>query len=297
LVVIPGGRGCTGTAIDKRVVLTAKHCVEGTDASEWRVLVGTAPLVLETRDAEYLLSEIRTTPGGQDVGEDLAIMILDSDFEFPTFRWAFEGLASVAVGVPVRHAGFGNTIPGDSSSAGTRNTRTGVLTAVYSQSLNAEVGACPGDSGGPLFNADDVLMGVAHDILTTDCNGDARFTRLEPWASLIATALTDTNGCVPTRWTDQCGDGVDNDCNGTIDDGCTPEPDASTGDDAGFDAGVDAGTGDDAGAATDAGSDEYKGGPKGGCSLGGAPAAGEPGPTVLWLVALLALALRLGERS
>jgi hypothetical protein len=289
LVVIPGGRGCTGTAISERVVLTAKHCTAGTSASEWRVLVGPAPLQVATRDAEYLVSELRATPGGTEVGEDLAIMLLAEDFEFDFYRWAFEGHSSVQVGAPVRHVGFGNTVAGDSSSAGSRNTRSGSLTAVFSGSLNAEVGACPGDSGGPLFNANDVLLGVAHDILTSDCSGDARFTRLEPWAGLIVTALTDTNGCVPVAWDDPCGDGVDNDCNGTVDDGCNPQ-DAGTdaGDDAGG-GGDDAGTGgDDAGTVPDTGGDtssgtdtgDYTGSVKGGCATSG----GSPGLVLLLVI-------------
>lgn len=285
LALIPGGIGCTGTAISPRVVLTAKHCTQGSTASEWRVLVGIAPLSPQTRDAEYLVSEIRETPGGTGVGEDLAIMLLDSDFEFPTYRYAFEGHSSVAAGAPARHVGFGNTVAGDNSSAGTRNTRSGNLTEVFSQSLNAEVGACPGDSGGPLFNADDVLLGVAHDILSSDCNGEARFTRLEPWANLIATALTDTNGCVPVAWDDPCGDGVDNDCNGTIDDGCVPPEEDAGGDDggdAGIDAGGDAGGSDTGGA--DVGNGDYTGGIKGGCSTGGGSCLALPA-----LVMLLAL--------
>jgi V8-like Glu-specific endopeptidase len=302
LVVIPGGRGCTGTVISERVVLTAKHCTSGTTADQWRVLVGPAPLQVATRDAEYLVAEIRETPGdGTGVGEDLAAMLLDEDFEFDFYRWAFEGHSSVEVGAPVRHVGFGNTIAGDSGSAGSRNTRSGNLTAVFSGSLNAEVGACPGDSGGPLFNADDVLLGVAHDILTSDCSGDARFTRLEPWADFVNNALTATGGCVPTAWDDPCNDGVDNDCNGTVDDGCNPQDagtDAGGGDapqdgtaqdaDAGG-GGDDAGTGgDDAGRDSGSGTDtgdytgDYTGSVKGGCSTSG----GNPGLVLLVLVIL-----------
>jgi hypothetical protein len=300
LVVIPGEHGCTATAISERLVLTAKHCTTGTTADQWRVLVGPAPLALETRDAEYLVSEIRETPGdGTEVGEDLAIMLLDSDFEFKTYRWAFAGRGSVVTGAPVRHVGFGNTVAGDSSSAGSRNTRTGSITQVYSQSLNAAVGACPGDSGGPLLAADDVLLGVAHDILTSDCTGDARFTRLEPWAGFIAAALTDTNGCVPTAWEESCDDGVDNDCNGVVDDGCPPVDagtdagdDAGGGDDKGEDAGgEDGGQSGDVGPGTDRAADgvdgngDYTGGVKGGCSTGGFGS----GLLVSALVALLAL--------
>jgi uncharacterized protein (TIGR03382 family) len=308
LVVIPGDRGCTGTAISERVVLTAKHCTAGTTADQWRVLVGPAPLQVATRDAEYLVAELRATPGdGTGLGEDLAAMLLDEDFEFDYYRWAFEGRASVEVGAPVRHVGFGNTVAGDNSSAGSRNTRSGSITEVYSQSLNAAVGACPGDSGGPLFAADDVLLGVAHDILTSDCTGDARFTRLEPWADFVKNALTATGGCVPVAFDDPCGDGIDNDCNGTIDDGCTPE-DAGTdagggGDDAGT-GGDDAGTGtdtvtdagNDAGTDTGGGTDtpgtdraadggDYTGTVKGGCSTSG----GGPGMAVLALFVMLAL--------
>jgi hypothetical protein len=306
LVVIPGGRGCTGTAISERVVLTAKHCTTGTTADQWRVLVGPAPLQVATRDAEYLVAEIRECAGGTGVGEDLAAMLLDEDFEFDYYRWAFEGRASVAVGEPVRHVGFGNTVPGDSSSAGSRNTRSGTISEVYSGSLNAAVGACPGDSGGPLLADDDVLLGVAHDILTTDCSGDARFTRLEPWADFVNNALTATGGCVPTAFDDPC-DGVDNDCDGTVDNGCPPT-DAGTdaGDDAGGgeDAGGDYAGGDDGGTSGDPGTDgaadggdgngDYTGTVKGGCA---SPGGGEPGLVFLALGALLALGRSKRERT
>jgi len=308
LVVIPGGRGCTGTAISERVVLTAKHCTSGTTADQWRVLVGPAPLQVATRDAEYLVAEIRETSGGTGVSEDLAAMLLAEDFEFDFYRWAFEGRASVASGAPVRHVGFGNTVAGDSSSAGSRNTRSGTISEVYSQSLNAQVGACPGDSGGPLFADDDVLLGVAHDILTSDCTGDARFTRLEPWTDFVKNALTATGGCVPTAWDDPCGDGIDNDCDGTVDNGCVPpdEDAGGGGDDAGVggdDAGTVTDTGTDAGAdivtdsgsGTDAGNGDYSGGIKGGCSSSspgrpqGSTGGVGSGPAVLTLIAWLAL--------
>jgi uncharacterized protein (TIGR03382 family) len=137
---------------------------------------------------------------------------------------------------------------------------------------------------------------VAHDILTSDCSGDARFTRLEPWADLIEQALTDTGGCIPVAWDDPCGDGVDNDCDGTVDNGCVPpdEDAGGGGDDAGVggdDAGggTDTGGGDDAGTGTDtsSGADtggDYTGTVKGGCSTTG----GNPGLAVLALFVMLA---------
>jgi secreted trypsin-like serine protease len=286
VVVVPGGQGCTATAISERVVLTAAHCIQGSEASEWRVLVGSAPLELEHREAEYLVSEIRQLSGGGGVGDDLALMLLASDFEYPTFRWAFEGRPSVDVGAQVRHVGYGMTIAGDGLSAGSRNERSGNITEVYSQSLNAVVGACSGDSGGPLFAEDDVLLGVAHDITTSDCSGEARFTRLEPHVDWIATALTDTGGCVPTAWNESCGDGIDNDCNGIADEGCEPA-------DAGFDGGSDAGSdvGSDVGSdsGVDAGDDRPSGTVKGGCSTGDAPTAGGSGLVALAFGVLFAL--------
>jgi hypothetical protein len=240
LLIIPEGAGCTGVAISPRVVLTAKHCVEGTDASQWRVLVGYDPLPIEGREAEYTLAELRLVPGDHEVDRDLAIALLASDFTFPTRRYAFSLPPGATVGSVVSFEGYGNTAAGDGTTAGTRNGRSGTLAEVQAGALVASVGVCSGDSGGPLLDASGIVLGVAHDILSEDCQGTARFTRVDSWAEPIAQALRDTGGCAPTAWADACGNLVDDDCNGLIDDCQPPDADADADADADGDADGDA---------------------------------------------------------
>ncbi len=251
LVVAPGQNGCTGVFISPEVVLTAQHCVEGVDAAQWRVAVGQAPLTVDGRDAEYRVSEVRLTPGGFDVDRDLAVLILNTDYG--TYEWApspyaFTRPSTMAAGAPVRYVGYGNTVAADPYSAGTRNEQSGTIGDVAADHIVATLGVCSGDSGGPIFDENGVVLGLAHDVLTTDCAGAARFTRVDLWSDLIAGALRDTGACVPDSWSEVCGDGADNNCNGTAEEGC----DAVDGD---TDTDVDADTDTDADTDVDADSD------------------------------------------
>jgi len=78
-----GGSACTASLIAPRVVLTAKHCVQGrgafaADPSSFRVYVGSST---RSFTAEYLVDEIRPAPGCWDLcgdASDVAVMILSA---------------------------------------------------------------------------------------------------------------------------------------------------------------------------------------------------------------------------
>ena len=284
---VPGG--CTGTVISDRVVLTAKHCVTNTQASLWRVLVGYDPLTEDGLEAEYTVAEVREAPGDLTAANDIALLLMAHDFEFPKYRWAFRAPSNLDTGLAVRYVGYGNTVADDNGSAGTRNERSGNITYLDDQTINAPVGVCYGDSGGPLFTRSGIVLGVAHDITTEDCLGDGRFTRVDQWRDFINEAITDMGGCVPTAFNDVCDDQIDNECNGVIDD-CPPPPadaDADADSDGDGDGDGDADGDSDAGVASDGGVEEMGGG----CTCDDASIASSAGATLSTSLAQLVGAL------
>ncbi|MDI7269791.1 MAG: trypsin-like serine protease, partial [Myxococcota bacterium] len=215
VVLIYHDRGamCSATAISPRVVVTAKHCVQGMRADGWRVFVGSSPIRIID---EYRVTATRTTPGTGIENADIAVMLLAEDFEYELKRWEFTPWPRFGRGSVVTSIGFGQTNPGDGNSAGTKYRRDGYVRWLSGtrEYVTDDNNVCSGDSGGPsLF--EDVLVGVASRG-EEGCLGMGIMTRLSGFYDLIATALRDTGGCVPTSF--EVCDGVDNDCWGTIDD-------------------------------------------------------------------------------
>jgi MYXO-CTERM domain-containing protein len=264
------GGGCTGTVIAPRVVLTAKHCVcvvtnptSGTvgatlPARGFHVFTGSDMYSIED---EYGVSEVRRTDGSTLSNSDIAVLILDRDFDGEPKRWEFAPMPGMELNATITAIGYGMTESGNEYSIGTKYRRDGRVADIGpndawllgdKEFLSIGENTCQGDSGGPLLFNDFVVGVVSRG--EDGCEGYGWHTRVSGHADFIAQALADTGACVPTAFetcnnadddcwggvddgVEACGcadggapsdevcDGIDNDCNSAIDDldacGCT----------------------------------------------------------------------------
>jgi V8-like Glu-specific endopeptidase len=233
-----GGGLCTGAVISRHAVLTAKHCVydevadgvwEAIDPNRFVVAVGhdvgSASGISETVGVR----EIRSTSGvdvDRDLnqGDDVAVLLLNGRIGVGR-RYLASSAARNGEGVTM--VGFGRILAGTSEaamdsagvkyqgSASVRRVRTGTIETTGASSI------CQGDSGGPLFRASDGdILGVSSFGRTRGCTeSNSYFSRVDRHLSWINPLLAWEPPCTPTD--EVCGDGVDNDCDGTADEDCT----------------------------------------------------------------------------
>jgi secreted trypsin-like serine protease len=188
VVTIIGSRGtfCSGALIAPRLVLTAGHCVQaGTD---YRIVeydsAHKPQLKVVLRAVAHPAFNMQAIPAHR-ASADVALLELDA----PT-----RNAVSAALGVPqlplapgnaFTIAGIGVTIRGDGKSGGVVRTASLVATGKpgtlqirlvdpATQGTKEGLGACTGDSGGPLFEqqpAGAVIVGVIS--WSTGANGSA----------------------------------------------------------------------------------------------------------------------------
>ena len=215
---------CSASAIGPRVVLTAKHCILDRPYEGWTVFVGPRYGYM---DDQYEVVEVRTTPGDTFENSDIAIFILDRDFEYETKRWAYTPWPGFMSGVTITAIGYGQTEVGNSRSAGTKHRRDGRVLAVGpfpsweladAEFLTEEDHTCPGDSGGPLLY-EDVVVGIISRS-EEECMGTGTATRVSAYADMIRAALEDTGACAP--WGEEVCNGLDDDCLDGVDTGLGP---------------------------------------------------------------------------
>ncbi|MCK1298990.1 MULTISPECIES: trypsin-like serine protease [unclassified Bradyrhizobium] len=177
VVTIVGSRGnfCTGTLVAPRLVLTVAHCVQ--PGADYKIVDrGTdgQPQLLNVRTVAIHPSFNMQAMQGHRATADLALLQL----EIP-----LKGKSTVPVGapnIPIQVgsrfviAGIGVTVRGDGKSGGA--TRVAGLVATgqpgtlqirlvdpVTNGVRDGIGACTGDSGGPVFEdkpAGAVLVGV-----------------------------------------------------------------------------------------------------------------------------------------
>lgn len=156
-----GAGFCTGVVIAPDTILTAAHCAGQagelrlhTPGQARRDLISVARVALHP---EYRANAPRT----RERSIDLALIRSATPLPAPLQPVDIDWSASVQVGATYRIAGFGLGREGDERSAGTLRAGTLAARAPLSSILlwakdpqERGLGACTGDSGGPIFSAD-----------------------------------------------------------------------------------------------------------------------------------------------
>lgn len=229
-------RSCTGSVISRRVVVTAKHCLMDTVATDWIVAVGDVARPAENRIDEYAVAELRMAGDPavliQGDGEDIAVLLLADDFGYERVPWAAVWPPEFGDGSNVTLRAYGDTDPSDEIVFGRRMERSAPAYDILFGTFAADVGGCNGDSGGPGLDDAGRVLGVASYADLPSCGGWTRFERLDVQATLIQRAIDDTGGDVAPEvdagpGADGGGGGdadADADVDGDGDGGATEEP-------------------------------------------------------------------------
>ena len=176
VITIVGSRGnfCSGALIAPDVVLTAAHCLHG--GVDFKIVLYDSKRAPELRDVRRVALHPQFNPQGiiaRRASADVALLQLTAPLSKPVASLGTPA-EPIAAGQTFGVAGIGVTVPGDGKSGGV--VRTGQLVSTSqpgrlqirlvdpaTSNTRAGLGACTGDSGGPVVQLQSgraIIVGV-----------------------------------------------------------------------------------------------------------------------------------------
>lgn len=182
-VMLSGGQGfCTGAVVGDNLVLTAAHCVA--DGGRVAVLLfgpGRQPIINEVVERRVHPAYRQADWQARRTAVDLAIVRTARPIGQGTRAAALSGTAIPSPGASIRLVGYGPAAEGDGRSAGTLRAAALTVTgrpSTYQVRLtgpgSGALGACTGDSGGPVFASEGGQAVVAGIVSWTTGRGAGR---------------------------------------------------------------------------------------------------------------------------
>ena len=242
---------CTGTLIDDFVILTAAHCVEDANESNYQVCGGDDPFGQNGEGGCYWLNPVESVHehpnyDSQNISNDLGIIVLDPDPQYGSpadqdpnlkplpFLADDPGDNIYKAGTTFTAVGFGIT---ESGSGDGIKRKVGLsIEDVYLDVFEygtSTANTCSGDSGGPAIksiNGDPTVIGVVSygDQNCTQFGGDSR-TDYAPFRDFIESYAG--AGATPTPGPGDDDDDDDDGAGDDDDDGANPGNGGDDGDD------------------------------------------------------------------